>query len=155
MDISWIIKNRILRPYYHERQFELNIQGVLVQLRGDVFWDVGANVGLYSLLLRRNFRRVFAVEPNPVARRNLRIRLIWHFARNVSILPFALSNENGETGLSPGNDRLQAWSKLHEEGIRIKTATFDSIYGGLVDLMKMDREGSEFVLLQVAREALQ
>jgi FkbM family methyltransferase len=155
MDIPWILKNRILKPYNHERQFEVNIQRLLLPLRGDVFWDVGANVGLYSLLLRKNFRHVFAVEPNPVARRNLKARLLWHFARNVTILPFALSDQNGETRLSPGSDRFQAWSKLHESGIRVKTATFDSIYQRSVDLMKIDVEGAEFMVLQGAKDALQ
>ena len=155
MDIPWILKNRILKPYNHERQFELNIQQLLLQLQGDVFWDVGANVGLYSLLLRKNFRHVFAVEPNPVVRRRLKARLLWHFARNVSVLPFALSDQNGETWLSPGDDRFRAWSKLHESGINGKTATFDSIYQRSVDLMKIDVEGAEFLVLQGARDALQ
>ena len=155
MDILWIIKNRILRPYYHERQFELNVQRLLLRVRGEVFWDVGANVGLYTLLLRRNFKKVFAVEPGRGPRRALKKRLIWHLVRNVSVLPVALSDRNGEIGFAVGKDRFQAWSRLEEGGVRVRSVTFDSIYRGFVDLMKIDVEGAEFMVLQGAKDALE
>ena len=43
--------------------YEKNVRNILTSIHGDCFYDVGANVGFYSLLLRRNFRHVHGVEP--------------------------------------------------------------------------------------------
>jgi FkbM family methyltransferase len=74
------------------------------KIRGGSFIDVGANLGrVYSFPLHGNFRRTYAIEPNPWAadwmRREAK-RLGISNDRdwgNMEVCEFAASNENGET----------------------------------------------------------
>lgn len=67
---------------------------VLKGIKGEVFVDVGANIGIYSFPLSKNFKRVYAVEPNPQTLPRLRQNL--RSKRNVAIFDMALSNAEGE-----------------------------------------------------------
>lgn len=63
--------------------------------RGEVFWDIGANIGLYSCYaaLSRNCK-VMAVEPSPFNLELLARNINWNnLSGKVSVLPLALSNE--------------------------------------------------------------
>lgn len=56
---------------------------------GDSFLDIGANVGLFSIRLARNFHEVIAVEPNPVNVYILKRNIMLNRLYNVSILDVA------------------------------------------------------------------
>lgn len=58
-----------------------------------VSYDVGANIGFYSFLPRRNSRWVYAVEPVPGYMKQLKRHLSMRFARNVRVVPVALSDK--------------------------------------------------------------
>jgi FkbM family methyltransferase len=63
---------------------------------GDVFWDIGANVGLYSIYAAKKGVNVYAFEPSvfnlEVLARNIHLNKL---ADAVSILPVALSDTQG------------------------------------------------------------
>src|SRR6266568_2116354 len=108
--------------------YEKNVLNILKSIRGDCFFDVGANTGFYSLLLRHNFRQVYAIEPVPTSARRLKRRLSIRFVRNVKVVPVALSDRNGR-------------------------ATFYVNSEPSADLVKIDVEGAEFLVLEGMRES--
>jgi FkbM family methyltransferase len=127
---------------------------------GTVFHDVGANVGLYSLLAAELVGpgRVFAFEPVPRNLAYLRKHLALNRVANVEVLGVALSDTNGcarfeieQTGFM---GRLSG-----DGGITVPTATLDSLVeGGKVlppNYVKMDIEGAELLALRGARETFQ
>ncbi len=151
--------------------YEKNVRNVLKSIHGDCFYDVGANVGFYSLFLRHNFRQVYAVEPVPA--NSLSIR----FVRNVRVVPVALSDKNGKAtfyinsdsrtmidNLSPSSllERFEFRSCDHAPDrtyagspISVETMTFDSLLSEpKADLVKIDVEGTEFLVLEGMRESL-
>jgi FkbM family methyltransferase len=157
--------------------YEKNVRNVLKSIHGDCFYDVGANVGFYSLLLRHNFRQVYAVEPVPANIRRLKRGLSIRFVRNVRVVPVALSDANGKATFYVNSDsrtminNLSASSLLEKfefrscdhapdrtyvgSPISVETMTFDSLLSEpKVDLVKIDVEGAEFLVLEGMRESL-
>ena len=157
--------------------YERNVRDLLKSIRGDCFYDVGANVGYYSLLLRHNFRQVYAVEPVPANIRRLKRGLSIRFVRNVRVVPVALSDKNGKAtfyinsdsrtiidNLSPSSllERFEFRSCDHAPDrtyagspISVETMTFDSLLSEpKADLVKIDVEGTEFLVLEGMRESL-
>jgi FkbM family methyltransferase len=72
---------------------------------GDVFYDIGANVGAYSLIAAKatgNGARVYAIEPLPSSFHDLsRNVLLNDCAESVVCLPLALWSDNGVLSLTP------------------------------------------------------
>ena len=71
---------------------------------GDVVFDIGARLGAYSLLASRlagPAGRVYAFEPDPVARRVLSRNIAANRASNVTVVPHAVNAR-------PGSVRLRA-----------------------------------------------
>ena len=157
--------------------YEKNVRNILKSIQGDCFYDVGANVGFYSLLLRHNFRQVYAVEPVPANIRRLKRRLSIRFVRNVRVVPGALCDKNGKATLYVNSDsrtmidNLSASSLLEKFEFRscdrapdrtysgspipVETITFDSLLSEpTADLVKIDVEGAEFLVLEGMRESL-
>src|SRR6204780_5628295 len=65
---------------------------------GSVFYDIGANVGFYSLLssLLVGYGKVFAFEPAPRNLPDLRRHRELNHAGKVEVLPLAISNTMGQ-----------------------------------------------------------
>jgi FkbM family methyltransferase len=123
---------------------------------GGICFDVGANVGLYTLLMARRARRVVAFEPLP---RNL--RYLWSHVQinrleNVSILPSAVSDRPCLTGFDAGDDPGRG-SLDDAAGQMVTTVTLDDVarrLGTAPDLVKIDVEGAELAVLRGAMEIL-
>ncbi|MGB9986008.1 FkbM family methyltransferase [Salarchaeum japonicum] len=66
----------------------------------DVFWDVGAHIGIYTCLVGSVLDRgeVVAFEPNPTMRQRLNSNVAHNELSNVTVLPHAVSDrdEKGE-----------------------------------------------------------
>src|SRR2546428_14076926 len=84
--------------------YEKSVRKLLKSIHGDCFYDIGANIGFYSLLLRHNFRQVYAVEPVPANIRRLKRGLSIRFVRNVRVVPVALSDKNGKATFYVNSD---------------------------------------------------
>src|SRR5207248_1639628 len=73
---------------------------------GDVFYDIGANVGAYSLIAAKataNGARVFAFEPSARSFHDLSSNVLLNgCAESVVALPLALGSDNGPLFLTPG-----------------------------------------------------
>jgi len=151
------------------RQWEAGLTSFLIDSLGpdDVFIDVGANFGYFTVLAasrigRGGSGRVVSIEPNPnivaLLRRNVVIN--WSMSP-VDIHQVAASESPGVAHLYiPGSGAANAsLARLSHEGIDIlvETRDLDAVVGpGLrVDYMKIDIEGFELFALKGARQLLE
>jgi FkbM family methyltransferase len=155
---------RLIRDYYESKLCQSLEQIVHT---GDVVLEVGANVGVFTILLARWVGRtghVYALEPNPHARAaledHLRLNMV---ADRVSVIPAAISSESGrstfyvqgssgEGTLSSGHSRL---SKA--EGIDVEVTTIDEFCSArriTPALIKIDIEGFELHALRGSLQQL-
>ncbi|MCA1589666.1 MAG: FkbM family methyltransferase, partial [Acidobacteria bacterium] len=124
---------------------------------GHVFFDIGANVGYYSILASRLIGKSGAVISCEPVVRNLAL-LQRHFeinhASNIRVLPFAVSDKNAMEKFSPGPDtsmgHLAAGSGSGDD-VLVPTITLDTIaaeFGISPDVVKIDVEGAEMLVLR-------
>lgn len=145
---------------YHEFQSERNlVRDVLAEIRADdVFWDIGANMGLYSCLVGAKIDggEVLAFEPAPVAElleRNLVLNQVSGGLRRV-----ALSDVDGSGTLAvEADDSLDRQSTLargRDTGFSkrpIPTRRAESLMAEGVSpptVVKLDVEGAELAVLK-------
>jgi FkbM family methyltransferase len=131
---------------YYLMVFEPRTERLLSAQRGGLFLDIGANVGQYTLPLSRHFRRVIALEPNPVALAVLQRNLERNGIENVTVIPKAIGEGSGRTTIFEG-EYLTTWSQNLFDGTRVdvETVGLDDLLvdAADVDLMKIDVEGAE------------
>lgn len=134
----------------------------LTNQSGNLFIDLGANVGGYTIRLGRKFRSVISVEPNPNAVEILRKHLELNHLQNVKVVEKAIWDSIGEAtlGVPAGNKTTLSTIGVHFEGgtsITVHTTTLDSLTEGYerVDVIKMDVEGVELSALKGAGKTLQ
>jgi FkbM family methyltransferase len=123
--------------------------------------DVGANVGLFTLLALRHGRRVVAVEPSPgnlaLLYRNV---VLDGVEEDLEIFPIALAARPGLGPLyggGPGASLLRGWGSVkapYETVVPLNT--LDNVVRARRArmLIKVDVEGSEWSVLQGASETL-
>lgn len=145
----------------HERS-ELEILRRLTR-RGDVFVDIGANVGLYTRLAESWVGpegHVLAFEPNPLCVDLMRLSFIGK--ANVTIVQAALSSNNGNSDLFIPNAADQAsllsYHSRSQRRVRVCVLTLDNFLrewqGPPPSIIKIDVEGLELSVLQGMQELL-
>ena len=152
--------NIYLNPYFHEydvTKFVVNNIGP-----GEVFLDVGAHAGLYTLLASKKNAETYSFEPNPLNLQYLKENIELNNQKNITIVSKAVSNESGsfllhfskrETASSSG-----VWQNDREENVCVESITLDqaaSIYGWKdIKILKIDTEGNDLKVLEGAAETL-
>jgi FkbM family methyltransferase len=151
----WLKWHFSRRPKSAER--ELRYLGKIVP-RGALTVDVGANLGLYTQLLARLSKQVYAFEPS----RDMADFLRQTSAPNVTIHEVALSDQNGEgelfipqgeSGLVHGLaslERQACESGASIASLNVQTARLDAVVTGDIAFVKIDVEGHELNVLQGA-----
>jgi FkbM family methyltransferase len=124
--------------------------------------DVGANVGLHTVVLARAVGpggKVLAFEPEPSNLSRLRDNVRRNGLNNVEIHPFALADRAGAAVLHLASDGLyHSIGAIYEGGIgrdiRVPTQTLDAVWKSagcpMVSFVKIDTEGTELIVLQGA-----
>ena len=127
---------------------------------GNVFADVGANIGLHTVAAARVVGadgRVFAVEAAPATVDHLRRSIkLSGVSANVSVLPFAAGarvEHDRVMHLSSTSGHSSLFSLADEIGqASVAVSTLDELIEGPVDLVKIDVEGAELdVMLGMPR----
>ncbi len=156
----WIAGSAILRCWLGFYEYEKQ-EWISREVRPNrVFWDVGANVGFYSLLASKlvGSGRVFAFEPAPRNLSYLNQHLALNHATNVEVLPTAVADRNGTSSFE--TEETGFMGHLSVEGsITVPTTTLDSLVkeGKVLppDYVKMDIEGAELLALRGASDTFQ
>ena len=116
---------------------------------GDVCLDVGANVGVMTLLaasLVGHTGHVIAVEPNPANVQLLYKGILHNRFTNVQVLPLAAGDRRSIFGMSGlSNTELVDENPTIYNGKLVQSVVLDEALGTLprLDLVKLDIEGQE------------
>lgn len=120
---------------------------------GDLFIDIGANVGYYSLWAAESGARVVAIEPSS--------QTLWQLRANVSLNDYDITVLACAMGATPGVARIttdQGPMNRHtlagEEGEEVTMTTLDLVLDGRSAYVKMDVETAEFAVLMGAHQSL-
>ena len=174
-----------LRPFTHasirwkKQRLEPGISKLITKIAKELdvqndqgwFFDVGANVGLYTWEVQEvcPLRKILTFEPDPENIKLLEKTLSEVNLKNLEICKSALSNQNGvvsffqdtltsATGCVEGKDKpwIEQYLNSSANEIRVKTKTLDSV--ALEDktpsLMKIDVEGHEVEVLEGSSNTL-
>ena len=120
---------------------------------GDVVFDIGAHVGFYTLLSSRlvgHRGRVVAFEPVPENLAFLEKHLAINSISNVDIIEAAVSDRDGQVGLSSGPSSSM-WHFDARGVLNVRAHCLDELVLNAKlpapDLIKMDIEGAELLAL--------
>lgn len=131
-------------------------------VRGKVFFDVGANVGSYTMTLAKAAHHIYSFEASPANAAVLRNFVSISKLGNIEIVNQAISNTSGDEVViysSPdtggNNTRFHDFGK---GGETVRTITLDQFVQerkiDKVDVIKMDIEGSELAAFIGTKEIL-
>ncbi|MFM9448330.1 FkbM family methyltransferase [Streptomyces acidiscabies] len=142
---------------------EPHVQAALCDLLGpgDVFYDIGANVGFYTVLGARRVGpegHVYSFEPLPENVAALRRNAGFSRWPNVSVLEYALADRSGPAMLTPAGEPF--WARLStlppppgaRAAIPVSCRSVDELVRGgqiaLPHVVKIDVEGAELGVLR-------
>jgi FkbM family methyltransferase len=129
--------------------------------KGAVVWDVGANLGFFSLVAARLGATVHAFEP--VAQNAEKVRVnarVNGFEQAIEVHEVAVAAQAGRQPLLVVKDA--SWSHLADRGVHAQTAdvvevavvSLDDLSTAPPTFLKIDVEGSELAVLQGAERLL-
>ncbi|MFI4989574.1 MAG: FkbM family methyltransferase [Solirubrobacterales bacterium] len=159
---------------YLKGDAEPEVQEALAELvkPGQTVYDVGANIGFFTILCSRLVGpqgKVYAFEPIPQNLATLRHNIALNGLDNVTIVEKALSSSTGtaEMFVSPWSAfhslNVEGATKQEDHGpevgeITVQTVTLDEFVQGegvrAPDLVKIDVEGAELIVVAGMRETL-
>jgi FkbM family methyltransferase len=157
----------VMRARWYERSFALLID----RFQPTVFWDVGANIGLYSLLFlsRNSDGKVLAFEPDgrnvdllsrTASRNALPMKIVTKaLDRHSGEVVFFIDDVTGATGtIVPDNFflRNEFGAKVVRSTV-VRTTTLDEQLQDNEgpDLIKIDVEGADLAVLEGGRRMLE
>ena len=124
-----------------------------INKNADTALDIGANIGMHSILFSKYFKFVLSFEPHPLIYKLLEFNLN-NYARNVKSFNFGLGSETRISYLNVRNNIGGGFVSLspvknHENFlVKIKNAkNLRFLRDKNIKLIKVDTEGSEFEIL--------
>jgi len=144
---------------------EPHVYKELIKKEFDIFIDVGANIGKYSIILGKKLKdngQVISIEPEPrnfeILNKNIKLNNL----KNVTAINNGLYSKKGKLDFyltsEKSGDGAHSLIKKTNNKIQIKVDTLDNIIKekGLKDikLIKIDVEGAEANVLKGAKKTL-
>lgn len=137
---------------------ERNVQANYLQSldASDTVWDVGANLGTYSLLAASTGATAIAFEPGPRARTQLVENAQLNNATDqIDATPYALSDYDGTGKLLPAErSGIRQLAPNGDHGDTVPVRRGDSLDLPQPDVVKIDVEGAELSVLDGLQETL-
>jgi FkbM family methyltransferase len=132
---------------------------------GDVFLDIGANIGHFSFYFNGKFKdlKCHMFEPHPVLSKCVNETKSYNKLDNVVVHQVALSNENSELEFFEDSFNDGGHSLISENvskrsahnSFKVQAVTLDEYVSELntdkIDVVKIDVQGAEFMLLEGAK----
>jgi FkbM family methyltransferase len=153
--------NIYLNPYFHEYDVT---QFVFSHLSpNQVFLDVGAHGGLYTLLAGKRIGsegKVLSFEPNPLNLIFLKLNIKLNALNNVTVIPKAVSNRPCKMALFYSMHRTALTSALiqEEKSVEAEATTIDDALRPFdlkfIKIIKVDTEGYDLNVLEGASSTL-
>lgn len=148
-----------------ERNTERHLRALLPRMPRDLtFFDCGANIGFYSLLIQRLLpsAKVHSFEPLPEAFAHLQKNIALNGFNNIRAHRIAISNKDGQGNIYVGGQATAA-SLIPAPGknsrFDVETMSIDSYCAReqmtRVDVMKIDTEGTEWNVIEGAQKTLE
>jgi FkbM family methyltransferase len=148
------------------KEYEKNEMDCLTGLirDDDICVDVGANIGIYSILMARSasLGSVIGFEPVALNRDLLAVNARLNGIHNLEVRPYAVCDRVGLTEFTVSADGGYSSMKdtgrmAVEERITVPMITLDEIFATprrAIDVMKIDVEGAELLVLRGAHRIL-
>jgi FkbM family methyltransferase len=143
----------MLRPMI---EWEPDVSRVLTQIEGDIFVDVGCNVGYYERLLQGNFKRIIAFEADPEIAKEAQK----HAPPNTTIYHLAVSDRSGFACMHRNPQNLAGGASIvagyNHTGMEVPSGRLSDYVPKdcVVDLVKVDVEGAEWLVLKGAEPVM-
>jgi FkbM family methyltransferase len=134
--------------------------------RGMTLYDIGANIGLFTLIGAREVGstgKVYAFEPDPMVCSHLRENVLRNGFMNVEIFQAAVCSRPGLRRFSPVDPQISpdmglgklCLSSNEVNAIEVECIALDTLSGNDVpDVIKCDVEGAEMEVLEGARRII-
>lgn len=135
----------------------LSSVGVVRDAKSGVFLDIGANIGVYSIALAKEFGKILSYEPHPVIHQLLKINTHINKLENIEIFDFGLAKSDCEAELWEGDsENFGAASIVRNSGvgrhykIKLRNACDAIEYATKMPIafIKMDVEGYESEIIE-------
>jgi FkbM family methyltransferase len=150
-----------------EASWEPQTMKYMRRVRGGLFVDVGANVGLYCSKLKKNFRRMIAIEADPAIYELLKrtcpanCEPINSVASNIEgYVSFYSAQRLGTNAMQgtifPPGEQEWILGKKADVELRLPAAPLSKILANetFIDLIKVDVEGAEWKVLEGAESIM-
>jgi len=159
---------RIKKTGEYEPEVTKKIITELISNSSPIIIDIGANIGLISLsvLAEKNKAKIFAFEPGPHQNKLFKQTIVENKLDNTIILEnIALSNKKGyakfrihNSNDASGDGFIDTERAGPTKSITVQTDTLDNWWNENrspnIDFIKMDTEGSEYYILQGAKDLI-
>ena len=171
-----VARKRFLEDFVYSREYEPRVTAYVRSQRGAIFVDCGASLGHYSFLAARNFRVVYAIEPEPGSVRLMKEKIMRDAITNIRVVEVAVGEFDGETTLGrvvyPLTARIIGWSieqsldyapyepfrrqrLFTTPTLRIPVRRLSSVVPDeVIDVVKLDVEGAEWRVLRSAESLM-
>ena len=141
-------------PEFEDMSFVLHFLN-----QDDLFLDIGANVGVYSLLAAGVKKtNTIAFEPVPSTFLNLEKNISINNLKNIEILNIGLADKDGELHFtSDGDTNNHVINEPRNNSIKVSVKTLDKIIHAKENtdiLIKLDVEGFEIKVLEGSNQLL-
>lgn len=170
LQFRYPLKSTIGRSLFLNGGFEDVELGFVSQTlnEGDIFFDVGANGGLFTVIASQKVGssgHVYAFEPGERELKLLRENILLNNLCNVTVVSSAVSNCNGKTQFVVSNDGAlnsilenDHPYQVMKEKREVSVMTLDSFIAeqkiSKIDFIKIDVEGAEKLVLEGAISSL-
>ncbi len=147
---------------FHSRYYEPQTTKYLISKKNaDTLIDIGAHIGKFAVISSKTFKKVYAIEANPLNFKSLSENISVNNIKNIAHYNLALSNKVGKVNIGNINDNTGT-SKIVEngKGMKVSALTLDKfiskekIDAKKVSVVLMDVEGHEGLILEGAKSFL-
>lgn len=162
-----VVGRHIFKYHAHEPKLSAWLVENIDPFEGDVYLDIGANIGWYSLLfskLAKPESSIFAFEPDPLNSGLLRQNIEINDIQSIDVIEAAVSESTGKARLYRyNNSNLGRHSMLENSGqnsLEVNTVGLDEFWHDrnlaqrCIRVLKIDVEGYEYFALKSGKDVL-